>query len=727
MTTLALEFRATARQFGKYLKPAWVIPVALAAFLLLSIYESDYRYSFLAKLAIAGLGNGAIAALSGLGLILTYRTTGVFNFAQGAIATFCAYVFWSLTTNHGWPVWAGTIFAVGLLGPAIGVGSDVVLFRPLQRMQATVAEKIVASLGLTVFFIGICAGVWGFGTKYAKSPLPRSEHLPWTPFGQGYPISYTVIGDIVVVGVVSVALTVVFRFTRLGTEIRAVVDKRELAELTSVNANRISAIAWALGCGFAAFAGILYANTVTLDPYRTTLLILDTFAVAVIAKLRNMPAGVATGIIAGVAQALMQAYPHDWVHIKIQLNVLAILLIVFLFAYRDLAEVGDTATGRRGVVTGRLAGRSRLTQAKLLWGIVVGGGAVLLPLGLGPVHLQNAQEIVALSIAFLSIVGITGFSGNISLCQAGFAGLGAFLTAKFSTVGLWFIPHMPVIPAMLLGAALVVPVGILVGFPALRRKGLVLGLFTLAVGILLDAIIFSDDRYFDGFGQLHRPVLFGLNLKGGHAYYWFELVVLALMLFLVRNLRSGRLGRILAAMRDSETGTTSIGINLRTYKLFIFAISSFVAAIGGSLFMLSDLAFTQQDFSPLFGLFWFTAVVVAGLSYLSGAIIAAILFIGLDALFAREGISFFIIGLLALATPYLPGGLVGTFLRIRRGIIPPALAESYMAARSARAEEHRQIRARLAGIEEPEGVAEPPTFVASSLARDLILREEARS
>jgi len=721
VTTLAVELRATARQLGRYARPAWVIPVTLAAFTVLSIYESNYQYSYLAKLAIAGLGNGAIAALSGLGLILTYRTTGVFNFAQGAIATFCAYVFWSLTTNHGWPVWLATVFAVGFVGSGIGVMSDIVLFRPLQRMQATVAEKIVASLGLTVFFIGVCAGVWGFGTKYGKSPLPRADHAPWTPFGKGYPISYNVIGDIIVVAVVSIALTLVFRFTRLGTEIRAVVDKRELAELASVNANRISAIAWALGCAFAAFAGILYANTVTLDPYRTTLLILDTFAVAVIARLRNMPAGVVTGIVVGVIQAVMQAYPHDWVHIKVQLNVLAILLIVFLYAYRDIAEVGDAGSGRRGVVTGRLAGRSRLTPAKFLWGVLAVGVAVILPFGLSQIHLQNAQEIVALSIAFLSIVAITGFSGNISLCQAGFAGLGAFLTAKFSTVGLWFVPSMPVIPAMLLAAALVVPVGVLVGFPALRRKGLVLGLFTLAVGILLDAIIFSDDRYFDGFGQLHRPKLFGLDLGGDYGYYWFELVVLVLMLFLVRNLRSGRLGRILAAMRDSETGTTSIGINLRTYKLFIFATSAFVAAIGGSLFMLADLAFTQQDFSPLFGLFWFTAVVVAGLSYLSGAVIAAILFIGLDALFAREGVSFFIIGLLALATPYLPGGLVGTFLRFSEGFVPRSLAGRYMRAREERADEHRLLRAELAGVDAAAEPEAPPELVASDLAKDVLL------
>jgi branched-chain amino acid transport system permease protein len=711
MATALPAIRRTVRD-SQLLRARYVIPVVIVGFIGLSIWASHEQYSYLAQLAIAGLPNGAAAALSGLGLVLTYRTTGVFNFAQGAIATFVAYIFWTLTTNHGWPIWAAALLSMALVGPTIGVCIDAAIFRPLQRRQASTTEKIVASLGLTVFFIGVCSYVWGLGSQRSPSPLPFAGKMPLHPFGQSYPIGYDVIGNIIIVAAIAVALTLVFRGTRLGTEIRAVVDKRELAELSAVNANRVSAIAWALGCGFAGMVGVLFANTVALDPYRTTLLVLDTFAVAVIARLRNMPTAVVAGLLLGSAQAMMRAYPGFVLPNEVGPNLLAILLVGFLVAYQSLDEVGQALSSARGIVAGRLGGRRRITPAKLLWGVAAGVTAIVMPILVHGQSQQYIAEILALTVAFLSIVAITGFSGNISLCQAGFAGLGAFLTAKLSTVGLWFIPSMPVIPAMLLSAAFLVPVGIITGFPSLRRRGLILGLSTLAVGVILDAFIFNNDNYYAGLGQIHRPSLFGLNLSGDHAYYWFELVVVVIMLFLVRNLRSGRLGRILAAMRDSDAGASASGISLRKYKLFIFAASAFVASIGGSLLMMSDLSFQEQQFSPLYSLFWFTAVVVAGLGYLSGAAFAAILFVGLDAVVKHQGASIVIIGTIALFIPFLPGGLVGTFMRLTEGgFVPRGLMRKYAAARAA-------------ALEPPaaEQPAAAPTLVASDLARDLLVR-----
>jgi branched-chain amino acid transport system permease protein len=708
MTTLITAARRTVTS-SNALRARYVIPVAIAAFVGVSIVASHHQYAYLGQLAIAGLPNGAAAALSGLGLVLTYRTTGVFNFSQGAIATFVAYIFWTLTTNHGWPIAAAALVAMVLVGPTIGVAADFAIFRPLQRRQASTTEKIVASLGLTVFFIGICSYVWGLGSQRSPSPLPFAGRAPLRPFGNGYPVGYDVIGNIIIVAAVAVALTVIFRFTRLGTEIRAVVDKRELAELSAVNANRVSAIAWGLGCGFAGLVGVLFANTVALDPYRTTLLVLDTFAVAVIARLRNMPTAVAAGLLLGAAQAMMRAYPGQTLPNEVGPNLLPILLLVFLVAYQRLDEVGEAVSTARGIVTSRLGGARRITPPKMLWGLGAAVAAIAMPLLVHGQSQQQIAEILALTVAFLSIVAITGFSGNISLCQAGFAGLGAFLTGKFSTVGLWFIPSMPVIPAMLLAGVLLVPVGIVTGFPSLRRRGLMLGLSTLAIGVILDAFIFNDDKYYGGLGQVHRPSLFGLDLTGDHAYYWFELVVVVLMMFLVRNLRSGRLGRILAAMRDSDAGASASGLSLRKYKLFIFAASAFVASIGGSMLMLADLSFQEQKFSPLYSLFWFTAVVVAGMGYLSGAAIAAIIFVGIDALAKHEGASIIVIGTIALFIPFLRGGLVGTFLRFGEGgLVPRGLMRRYAAAKTS-------------ALETPSPVATESPLVASELAREVLV------
>jgi branched-chain amino acid transport system permease protein len=690
-------------------------PIAVLIFTYGAYIRSDHNFSFVVALAITGIGPGAIAALSGMGIILTYRATGVFNFAQGTIATLVGYVYWEMTDNHGVPAGLAALIAVAVVGPAIGLMLERAIFRPLDRRGASTSEKLVASLGLTVLTLGICVTVWGQQTRLANKFLPFASHAPLEPFGNRYQISFVTIGEVAILIITSVALTALFRFTRLGTDIRAVVDKRELAELAGVNANRVSAISWALGCAFAGLVGVLYSSSVALDPYRTTLLVIDTFAIAVIARLRDLPTAVVAGISLGVVQAMVGAYHIDSIlATPLQANLLAIALPIFLVLYRNLDEVGSSAAASRGIVTARFGRARRTTPGTVFALLLILVAVAAVPAFLTGTTLQNAQQILALSVAFLSITAITGFSGNISLGQAGFAGLGAFLTAKFSTIGLFGVPNMPVIPAILFSAFIVGVLGAITGYLVLKRRGLILGLFTIAMGVVLYTLVFQQDTFRKGFFLLHRPSLFGLDLTGDKAYYWFELVVLVITLAFVRNLRAGRLGRILGAMRDSETGATAVGIDLRKYKLFIFAAGASIAAVGGSLLMFALGAFTDINYSPLYSLFWFSAIVVAGLSYLAGAPVAAFLFVFFDVLFARQGASLFVIGLLAVVIAYLPGGLVGTFYRFaREGAVPRGLMAAYTDARER----------TLSGTPgaETDAEAEPaPAVTASPFAKQLL-------
>jgi branched-chain amino acid transport system permease protein len=457
--------------------------------------------------------------------------------------------------------------------------------------------------------------------------------------------------------------------------------------------------------------GVLYASSIALDPYRTTLLVLDTFAIAVIARLRDLPTAVVAGLALGVVEGMIGAF-----HISgplagpLQADILAMALPIFLILYRRLDEVGTAAASTRGIVTARFGSARRTSSSgrPVALGLVLVAVAAL-PFILHGQSLHHGQDILALTVAFLSIVAITGFSGNITLGQAAFAGLGAFLTGKLSTGYFPGLPKIPVILSILFAALMVSVLGLVTGFLVLRRRGLILGLLTIAVGVLLDTLIFQQDTFFNGLAVLQRPSFFGISLAGDRGYFWFELVVVLLALMLVRNLRSGRLGRILGAMRDSETGATSVGVSLRKYKLFIFAAGAFLAAVGGSLLMLADMSFNEQNYSPLYSLFWFTAVVVAGLSYLAGAPLAAFLFVFFDVIFNREGASLFVIGLLAVLIAFLPGGVVGTLSRVvRERRIPAGLARRYMDA-----EEHAIEAAEAAEEEAP-----PPVLVASPLARD---------
>ena len=155
---------------------------------------------------------------------------------------------------------------------------------------------------------------------------------------------------------------------------------------------------------------------------------------------------------------------------------------------------------------------------------------------------------------------------------------------------------------------------------------------------------------------VRRPSLFGVSMAGAHSFYYFELAWLGLMLLLARNMRSGRLGRILSALRDSETAAASIGIDTRRFKLFVFSVSAFVAGMGGALLVQGSRVFEPLQFNPLVSsLVWFTVVIVAGVEQLSGALLAGALFVLLDVFLKTAGASQLLIGIGALSLGRLPG------------------------------------------------------------------------
>ena len=618
------------------------------------------------QLALAGVASGSIAALSGLGLVLTYRATGIFNFAHGAVAVFVAYILWQSSVGWGWPLAVSAILAILIVGPVIGILLERFVFRPLEVRRASTSEKLVATLGVFVVLVGLCQTIWGGGSKTDTPNLfPQTE----VDFTSQLFMGANQLAEFVIVIVAAAALLAMFRFTHLGTRIRAVVDRRQLADLTGVNANRVAAIAWAIGCGFAGLTGALLAPQIQLDPFRLTLLVIDTFGVAVVARLTSLPIAVLSGIVLGVASSEMTTWnpPAPWDSLRP--NLLGIALIVALLIYRTLNERDEDIASGRGLVASGV-GRERSLPARLRFLIPAALVATVVPFGLSGQDLSSADEILCLAVVLVSITAVTGFTGNITLGQAGFAGLGALASIHLHNSGLLFLPKMPVILAMLVSAILAGLVGALVGFSALRRRGLFLGLTTLAVGLIIDRFMF-ENPYFLSHLDIVRPNLFGLSLDSDRAFYWFALTCLAIVFIGVDRMRRGRLGRKLAAMRDSETGARSIGLDLRAYKLLVFSASAAIAGFGGALLAqqtrgFSTTAIGPVAFDPFHSLFWFTAVIVAGASYLSGSVVAAVLFVAFDQILGSGG-STLVIGVLALLMSRFPRGIVGAAIEAAQG------------------------------------------------------------
>ena len=339
------------------------------------------------QLTLAGIASGSIAALSGLGLVLTYRATGVFNFAHGAVAMFVAYLLWQTNIGWGWPLFVAAPLVILVAGPGIGVVLERVVFRPLETKGASTSEKLVATLGVFVVLVGLAQTIWGPVHKtdspnlFAQTPIHLTGDLQ---------IGANQLAQLLIVLASAGVLLFVFRATHLGAQIRAVVDNRQLADLTAVDANRIASLAWALGCGFAGLSGALLAPQLELDPFRLTLLVVDTFAVAVVARLTSMPLAVLAGIVLGVAQSLsvrwMPPAPFD----SLKPNLLVVTLLAFLLLYKTLNERTDEGTGR-GLVASAVGGERSLV-GRLLVVSPMALLALLVPVVLSGDNLRSGLE-----------------------------------------------------------------------------------------------------------------------------------------------------------------------------------------------------------------------------------------------------------------------------------------------------------------------------------------------
>jgi branched-chain amino acid transport system permease protein len=691
--------------------------------ILAAVSQGASGVTFWLQVVIAGIATGCIYSLAGMGVVLTYKATGVFNFAHGAVAMIVAYCLWQLASGWHVPLIPAALIALVVVGPGIGLILERVVFRPLERRGAGQTEKLVATLGIFLFLLGLAYAVWT-GTVRQAPALVGSKSID---LGGGLYIGSDQLTVVVLVGVISAALWLLFRFTRIGMEIRAVVDRRELAELSSIPANRVAGLSWALGCGLAGLTGVLLAPQFGLDPFHLTLLVIETFSIAVVARLVSLPVAAGAGVLLlGVLNSLLTEFHLVTLPVlglklpsgvstgfdQLKPNLSVVVLFVALLVLRKLDEVGGDGSGPglllRQVGHLRRSARAGVSTPRV---VLLAGAAVIAvvaPLPLDTIRLGDAQEVLALIVVFTSIVCITGFCGYITLGQAGFAGIGAYVAARVANAA-----GLPMIVAMLVGGLAALVLGLVAGYPALKRKGLFLGLTTLAIGLLAYQFVFSSNVFAGGSGGLtaHRASVAGLSFAGDRAFYWFELFWVVLMLVLARNLRSGRLGRILASMRDSETAARSVGIDLRRYKLFIFAASAFIAGIGGTLLAQQTQVFTPFAFDPFTSLTWFLVVVVAGVGSLGGAVVGAVLFVMLNTFVHQAGFSDLIFAILALFIGYFPGGsLAGMVMQLAARVREPRrLIEAFSEAAATGALSQPSSRSPVGG----NGTRPSPTAVGA--------------
>ena len=603
---------------------------------------------FYAELALNGLAVGCVAALAAVGLLATYRVTGVFDIAFGAVAVFCAYVMWQFVRGWGMPVGVAALLVLGVVAPATGLLLERLVYRPLRNSGS--AGLLVATIGVFVLVLGVVFLVWG-GRSHLDAPslLPAGS----VGLGAGLTLPWATVVELGLVLSVAGLLTFLLHATHIGVLVRAVVDDRDLAAaVLGRRADALAAGGWAFGAVLAGMAGILWAPVYRLDPYGLSLTVLETMGVAVLARLSSLLVAVGAALAVGVAQTELTAFrpPARWQGLAdafhTNLFVLVLLVALLILPRLGLRAVADDAVGLHRVGARRTGARDwtgRLPAAAVSL-------VLALPLAFDPADLRAALTVPALAVVFVSLVVATGYAGQISLGQAGYAGLGALFMAKLASGG------VPWLVALVLGPVLVVPIGWLTGYPAIRRRGLYLALTTFATAAVVARFVFAQPVFVGGL-LVSRPAGF----TDDHGFYVLELGCLAVALLFVYSLHTGPMGRALVAVRDSEAAAVSAGIDVRRLKVFVFAVSAGLAGLGGALTASAAQAFNPTDFDPVQGLVWFAAVAVWGVDSAVGAVVGAAALVAVDT-GTVGGVSGLLIGIGAIALGWFPGG-VGAAVR----------------------------------------------------------------
>jgi ABC-type branched-subunit amino acid transport system ATPase component/branched-subunit amino acid ABC-type transport system permease component len=586
------------------------------------------------SLALSGAVTGAIYSLVAAGLTLSYTSTGIFNFAYGAAAFVCAYVFYELHTGLHWAIVPAAVVTILVFAPLMGLVLDLAVFRPLGR--ATESAKIMATVGLLIalpaltrFVLDELVNVFGFGIPSGQEvsqvgfpagigPVPRKD---WTLPGD-VPLDSNQLIVFIAAAVCAVGLWFLLRRTSLGLHMRAVVDRPDLARTRGIDERATSRWAWVIGMVLAGLAGVVGSpilGSLDINVFITVVFVAS--AAAVIGGLRSVPLAFAGGMLLGIAQNLVFGYAsfaQDIRGFNSSVPFLVLLGGLVLLA-RDRARRGGSAA--EDVPAPDFADDLPPWRRALPWVLAVVGLLVYVLVLADDFWVSTIATGLALAIVFLSFTIVTGLGGMVSLAQAGFVSAAA-LTAGMM-LGRY---HWPFVPALIVGAVVATLVGIAVALPALRLGGVPLALATLALAFLGDQLLFAWNwlRNEESGWSIARPVLGPLDLNDNKALAVTLLVMVGLVIALYRNLQRSLSGRAVLAVRASEPAAATSGVSPVRTKLAVFAVSAAVAGVGGVMLATTQGSVSNVSTPALVGLLWLASVVLMGIRRPGAAVVAGI-------------------------------------------------------------------------------------------------------
>ncbi len=546
---------------------------------------------------IAGLVSGSVYGLAGCGLVLTYKTSGVFNFAYGALATVAAYLFYTLHVQHGlsWPLSA----AISVIGLGVVLG---LVFEPFARRiaEAPIALQIAGTVGVV---IGVEAGAT---LIYGPDPLLVPAFLPTDTFTIGG-VAITV-GQVIIVAI-GLALTgglyVFLQRYRLGIAMRAVVDNPDLVGLSQFSPVTIRRTAWIIGCTLATLSGVLLVSSISLTPTLLTLLVVQAFGAAAVGQFTSLPLTYAGGLLLGLASSVATKYVGQNQILSGLPESIPFIVLFLVLVLTPRARLRFATVRRVPLTLSAVRMPARVQVAAALPLLVL---AALAPRFVG-LHLLVWGTGLVFVILFASMVLLVRVAGQVSLCHVAFAAIGASTFARLAGEH-----QLPWFAALLVAALCVVPIGAVLAIPASRLPVLYLGLATLGFGLLVQQMFYGTNLMFSPYANglnVGRPSLGGLNMTSDTGYYYLLLVFAAVSVAIIAVLVRTRLGRVLRGLSDSPLALSSLGTDERVTRVLVFCVAAFFAGLSGALYagLLGNVS--EQTFDPLASLTYFVVIVIA--------------------------------------------------------------------------------------------------------------------
>lgn len=680
---------------------SWMAPAAVILALQLLLFPVPLGVWLL------GVTVGLLGALLAVGMALIYRANRIMNFAQADLGMAPAVLSVILVQRFAWNYFLG--LTVGLL-TALLLSALVELAIIRRFFRAPRLILTVATIGLSqlLALITLLLPQW-LSDLTGRAPddlqaMAERIRFPWelrftidpTVFSSEYVVAW------VVAPLALAAVALLLRYTDIGIAIRGSAEQGDRASLLGVPVKRLNTYVWTFA-GVLSFVGIyLRASILGLrfGSELTFTVLLLTLAALMLGRFTQLPTIALSAVALGILEqgvAWNKEVHIGWGDFELAtipantagfiVPVVGLLIIGSLLLQRvgvSRAEQ-DTASSWQSVedvrpVPPELLGLREVRLVRYLLGTCLVALLVVLPHLLTVRHSLLAALVAIYALVALSIVILTGWAGQVSLGQMGFVGVGAAVSA-LATAEWGLDLTLALVVGGLAGAA----VAVVVGLPALRLRGLHLGVVTLAFGLATTEYLLNW-RFFGWVprGRIARPALFGQwHLDSPTRIYYVALAGLAVMAFLVLGIRRSRTGRVLIALRENERGTQAYGVSVVRAKLTAFAISGFVAAFAGGLLVHHQQAFDLTLVQGERSIAVFTAAVVGGMGSLLGAALGALYLQGGQWFLPEE---FWMLSTAAgvlLVLLVLPGGLGGTVYRgrdlwlrwvaRRRGIVSPSL------------------------------------------------------